>query len=154
LKETGLSYIRLNKHYVHLPYLFLGLTEALVLGVSAWLAQLLTFNLADMQNGLLLLEPDWRPIILFSLLLSCCTLSMGVYIALVREGFSSMVLRTLVSFFFLGSLSLYILGMLIGQQIIHQGLIFWGCLFQRGWLSLSVGCLSKWSIRHSLSAEW
>jgi len=132
LKETGLSYIRLNKHYVHLPYLFLGLTEALVLGVSAWLAQLLTFNLADMQNGLLLLEPDWRPIILFSLLLSCCTLSMGVYIALVREGFSSMVLRTLVSFFFLGSLSLYILGMLIGQQIIHQGLIFWGVLISTG----------------------
>ncbi len=123
-----MSYIRLNKHYVHLPYLFLGLAEAVVLGVSAWFAQLLTFNLADTHNGLLLLAPDWRPIVIFSLLLSCCTLSMGVYMALVREGFSSMVLRTLVSFFLLGSLSLFVVGMLVGKQIIHQGLIFWGVL--------------------------
>lgn len=123
-----MSYIRLSKHYVHLPYLFLGVTEALVLGVSAWLAQLLTYNLVDIQNGLLFLPPDWRPIIIFSLLLSCCTLSMGVYTALAREGFSSMVLRTLVSFFFLGSLGLFVLGLLLGKQIIHQGLIFWGVL--------------------------
>ena len=53
---------------------------------------------------------------------------MGVYLALVREGFGSMVLRTLVSFFLLGSLSLFIVGLILGEELIPQSLIFWGVL--------------------------
>src|SRR5690606_38393979 len=53
---------------------------------------------------------------------------MGVYMALVREGYASMVLRTLVSFFLLGSLALYFLNLVFGSEFIHQSLIFWGVI--------------------------
>ncbi len=116
-----MSYIRLNKHYIHLPYLFLGITEACLLGGAAWASQ---FFIADHPE----VTRNWTQIVVFSLLLSCCTLSMGVYLALVREGFGSMVLRTLVSFFLLGSLSLFIIGLILGEELIPQSLIFWGVL--------------------------
>lgn len=118
-----MSYIRLNKHYIHLPYLFLGIAEAALLGVSVWAAKLL----GGQVDKLGLLDIDIAQMLIFSGLLSCCTLSMGVYTALVREGFSSMVLRTLVSFFLLGSLSLFIVD-LIWVDIFPQGLIFWSVL--------------------------
>jgi len=116
-----LSYIRLNKHYIHLPYLFLGIAEACLLGVAAWSSQ---FFMREQPE----IVQNWAQILIFSILLSCCTLSMGVYLALVREGFSSMVLRTLVSFFLLGSLSLFIIGLIFGEELISQALIFWGVL--------------------------
>lgn len=116
-----MSYIRLNKHYIHLPYLFLGIAEACLLGCAAWASQFfIVDSLAVTQN--------WSQILIFSLLLSCCTLSMGVYLALVREGFGSMVLRTLVSFFLLGSVGLFIIGLIFGEALIPQALIFWGVL--------------------------
>jgi sugar transferase (PEP-CTERM system associated) len=122
-----LSYIRLNKHYIHLPYLFLGMAEAVLLGAAAWASQ--HFELASEPTAA---ASHWAQIIIFSSVLSCCTLSMGVYMALVREGFGSMVLRTLVSFFLLGSLSLFLLGMLFGEELIPQSLIFWGVIFATG----------------------
>lgn len=118
-----MSYIRLNKHYIHLPYLFLGIAEAILLGLSFWAANQL-IAAADPTREL---EFSVLGLVVFAVLLSCCTLSMGVYTALVREGFSSMVLRTLVSFFLLGSLGLYILSALLGG-LIPQAQIFWGVL--------------------------
>lgn len=118
-----MSYIRLNKHYVHLPYLFLGITEAALLGGALWFAHLMVVA-ADPQVDWVL--SPYIPV-MFSFVLSCCTLSMGVYPALVREGFSSMLLRTLVSFFLLGSLALYILNLLLGD-LIPQAIIFWAVL--------------------------
>lgn len=121
-----MSYIRLNKHYVHLPYLFLGIAEAALLALAAWLAQTFTQLLAMSES--LPVDNSWLPIAAFSFVLSCCTLSMGVYMALVREGYASMVLRTLVSFFLLGSLALYFLNLVFGSEFIHQSLIFWGVI--------------------------
>lgn len=125
-----MSYIRLNKHYVHLPYLFLGLVEALLLGLAAWCAKLLTLDprVAIAPS----FDNSWLTLVIFSLVLSCCTLSMGVYIAMVREGLSSMVLRTLVSFFLLGSAALFLLGLILGSDILNQGLVFWGVLIGTG----------------------
>lgn len=128
LKESGLSYIRLNKHYIHLPYLFLGIAEAILLGLAAWWSQYFDGSSLDASEEI----ADWAQILVFSGLLSCCTLSMGVYLALVREGFSSMVLRTLVSFFLLGSLSLFLIGLVFGKELVPQSLIFWGVLFATG----------------------
>ncbi|WP_039915826.1 TIGR03013 family XrtA/PEP-CTERM system glycosyltransferase [Cellvibrio mixtus] len=116
-----MSYIRLNKHYIHLPYLFLGITEAALLALAAWWSH-------HFANGVEDLPRSWTQIAIFSIVLSCCTLSMGVYLALVREGFGSMVLRTLVSFFLLGSLSLFLIGVIFGEALIPQTLIFWGVL--------------------------
>lgn len=138
-----MSYIRLNKYYVHLPYLFLGLTEAVVLGLAAFFAQWLTNPATDAQLGVDGHQFSWPAIIIFSALLSCCTLSMGVYMALVREGFSSMVLRTLVSFFLLGSLSLFIASLLLGDDVIHQRLIFWGVLISTALVIIVRWCFIK-----------
>lgn len=123
-----MSYIRLNKHYVHLPYLFLGIAEAMLLMLSAWLALGFIASTAQSDFQVTLAELYWPPLVVFSLVLSCCTLSMGVYLAMVREGFRSMVLRTVVSFFFLGSLSLYLLGLLLPQDFLPKGFIFWAVI--------------------------
>jgi len=120
-----LSYIRLNKHYVHLPYLFLGIAEAMLLMLSAWLT--ISFT-GSPEARLVITDVDWPPLIVFALVLSCCTLSMGVYLAMVREGFRSMVLRTVVSFFFLGSLSLYLLELLLPQDFFPKSFIFWAVI--------------------------
>ncbi len=120
-----MSYIRLNKHYVHLPYLYLGLIEAVLLCASAWAAQLLVA--ANIEG--IPVETNWLQVGIFAFVLSCCTLSMGVYIAMVREGFASMVLRTLVSFFLLGSASLFLIGAIFGPELMVQGVVFWGVLF-------------------------
>jgi FlaA1/EpsC-like NDP-sugar epimerase len=103
------------------------MAEAVLLGAAAWASQ--HFELASEPTAA---ANHWAQIIIFSSVLSCCTLSMGVYMALVREGFGSMVLRTLVSFFLLGSLSLFLLGMLFGEELIPQSLIFWGVIFATG----------------------
>jgi sugar transferase (PEP-CTERM system associated) len=128
VKDPKLSYIRLNKHYVHLPYLFLGMIEAILLMLAAWLALSFVESMSGEDGVFALLPFDWPPLAVFSFVLSCCTLSMGVYLAMVREGFRSMVLRTVVSFFFLGSLSLYLLDILLPRDFIVQGFIFWGVI--------------------------
>lgn len=123
-----MSYIRLNKHYIHLPYLFLGVIELGLLVVAAWIAERWTLSLEQSAAVTFEAPTSWWPSLLFAVVLSCCTLSMGVYTALVREGYSSMVLRTLVSFFLLGSVALFVLRALSGQTLLTQGVIFWGVL--------------------------
>lgn len=124
-----MSYIRLNKHYIHLPYLFLGIIELGLLIVAAWAAERWHQSIVEPVAPFLGAPATWWPSVIFAVVLSCCTLSMGAYIALVREGYSSMVLRTLVSFFLLGSSALFILNLLFAGELMPQGVIFWGVLF-------------------------
>lgn len=119
-----MSYIRLNKHYLHLPYLYLGLLEAVLLYLSAWVAAAAIGARVDQFD----LMSDWPPFLTFSLILSCCTLSMGIYNAMVREGVRSMLLRTSVSFFFLGSMALYITDLVLPDNFFPSGMVFWGVL--------------------------
>lgn len=132
-----MSYIRLNKHYIHLPYLYLGVVDALLVGGVAWFVLQLGVLRAP-ELSAIAFNP-WMPILTLSLVLSCCTLSMGVYSALIREGFSSMVLRTMVSFFLLGSVFLYSINLLFSGTFINQTFIFWGVLF-----STLVVVASRW----------
>jgi sugar transferase (PEP-CTERM system associated) len=108
--------------------LFLGIAEALLLVLAAWLALSLVTPMPVGSTSFSLVEFYWPPFAVFSFVLSCCTLSMGVYLAMVREGFRSMVLRTLVSFFFLGSLSLYLLAFVLPKGFIAQNFIFFGVI--------------------------
>lgn len=121
-----MSYIRLNKHYIHLPYVFLGAIEFLLLLGAAWAARIWYLQLNSLAP---LWTQTWAPEILFAVVLSFCTLSMGVYPALVREGYSSMVLRTLVSFFLLASLALFVLAVFTPKGFLPQGVVFWGVIF-------------------------
>ena len=74
-----MSYIRLNKHYIHLPYLYLGVLDALIVAGITWFIQSLGGNAAADINEAT--PYQWQPIITLALVLSCCTLSMGVYTA-------------------------------------------------------------------------
>lgn len=127
-KGLRVAYLRLNKHYVHQHFIVLGLLEALVFVLVAWLTQHLHLLLVNSP----LLPPDSMeditPALVFALILSFCTLSMGVYVALVREGYVSMMLRTVVSFFLLGSIALYLINLLAGGEFIDRKMVFWGVL--------------------------
>lgn len=138
-----MSYIRLNKHYIHLPYLYLGVVDAILVAGVAWLVQNYGVAHDPFAPALLLPAQSLAPIITLSLVLSCCTLSMGVYTALIREGFSSMVLRTMVSFFLLGSLSLYIINLFLEGDFVHQSFIFWSVLLSTLAVFVSRGIFVK-----------
>jgi len=66
--------------------------------------------------------PDAQRIV-FALVLSCCSLAMGVYTSVFREGLSGMVLRTIVSYFFLGTASLTILYYIIPSLYLGRGVL-------------------------------
>jgi len=99
-----LSYVRINKHFLHLPYLALGLLEFCLLAAAAYIVSSAVVDAAPSSH--------LQSALLYAVILSASSLSMGVYPALVKEGFANMVLRTLVSFFLLGSAVMMILGSL------------------------------------------
>lgn len=122
-----MAYLRLNKHYIHQHFILLGLVETLLIMLAALAIQHLQFLMLG-TNPLSLDYPQgWLPSLVFSVILSACTLSMGVYLSLVREGFTSMALRTVVSFFLLGSLALIFVNIVAGG-FIDSDLVFWGIL--------------------------
>lgn len=124
-----MAYIRLNKHYIHQHFIALGGIEVLLLVLVALAIQHFQFLLLG-TNPISLADPQgWLPSIVFAVVLSCCTLSMGVYLSLVREGFFNMALRTIVSFFLLGSAALYVVDFFAGSEFLGSHLIFWGVLF-------------------------
>lgn len=103
-----MSYIRIRKHYLHIPYLVLGALEFFVLFGTFYF---LGYVLDQLGSGLSLAVVSASSALLFAFIMSCGTLAMGVYFAMVREGFASMFFRTLVAFCFLGGLALTILYM-------------------------------------------
>src|SRR5690625_6000460 len=105
--------MRVNKHYIHLPYLFLGVIELALLLLAAWVAQQWQSSLTEQVPlwGAMAQQP-W-PHLSFAFVPSCCSLSMRVYPAMVRDGYASMVLRTLVCVLLLWSVSQCVLIMLL-----------------------------------------
>ncbi len=102
-----MAHIRLFKHYIRTPYVILAVLEAVAIIVAVYLAVLLRHSLEPFpQNYLtvdLLLPAMW-----VSFVLLFCNLAMSVYAAQLKEGFSGMVVRSLVSFCLLGSVALYL----------------------------------------------
>lgn len=116
-----MSYIRINKHFIHTPYLWLGVVETATLAAaSLWVQSYLGFT------------PFWPGAVVFALILGCCTLSMGVYGALLRESPLSMVLRVLVSFCLLGAAALFILGQLWTVDCFASNAVFWSVICAGG----------------------
>ncbi len=98
----GVSYIRFRKHYLHIPYLVLAVVEfaALYAILSLLTVVLDRFGIYSPLHG------DVAPALVFALVLSCGTLAMGGYIAMVHENFLSLLFRTLVAYCFVGGLGL------------------------------------------------
>lgn len=101
-----MSYIRFRKHYLHIPYVALGFLELLWFWCVPFLA-----TYALLLAGIDGTYPATQPgvALLFALVLSIGTLSMGIYMALIQEGWLAMFFRSLVAYFFLGGLALTIL---------------------------------------------
>jgi sugar transferase (PEP-CTERM system associated) len=125
-----LTYIRIRKHYLHLPYIILGVLEFAILFFS--------FYVLEKIQGLLNLVPDdhvqYSPVValIYAFILSCGSLAMGVYLALMREGFLAMFFRTLVAYCFLGALALTILAEIWPVFYVGGSNLFWVVMLSTG----------------------
>lgn len=129
-----MSYIRVNKHYVHLPYLYLAIAEAISLIISLGLA----YEVAEYLNPASQFSDVLAPVsyVIFVIVLTFSSLAMGVYSSLVREGLVNMLLRTLVSFFLLSSAALFLIDLITIEALFGQRLIFWAILIATVVISL------------------
>jgi len=115
-----LAHVRVLNHYLHTKFLFLGAIEFCLLMLAVEAGVFLRNFSAEYQ--IVLEYPDAQRIV-FALVLSCCSLAMGVYTSVFREGLSGMVLRTIVSYFFLGTASLTILYYIIPSLYLGRGVL-------------------------------
>lgn len=112
-----MSYIRINKHFIHTPYLWLGVVETgCLVMANLWVQSFLS------------LTPNWPGALVFALILGCCTLSMGVYGALLRESPLSLILRVLVSFCLLAAVALFVLGQIWTIDCFGSKAVFWSVI--------------------------
>jgi sugar transferase (PEP-CTERM system associated) len=138
LKEEAkkVIHIQIYHHYLQLPYVVLSILEFFALVACAYTSVIytggsfdsLTFDITGFQYGLI-----------FAVVLLLSTFAMGVYGAWVTEGFSSMVLRTVVSYCLLGALGMIVLDMFIPVLYVGQGVLFIAVL-----LALIVVFLLRW----------
>jgi len=120
------SYIRFRKHYLHIPYLVLGALEFLVLyGIFSFLGALLSI----VGVGYPFVETDALSASLFALILSCGTLAMGGYLAMVHESVSALFFRTLVAYCFVGGIGLKLLYLVVPSLDPGSTNLFWAVIF-------------------------
>lgn len=116
-----MSYLRIKKHYVQVSYLILGVVEAfLAAGASFAVVEILKH-----YQGLIINSTQYVSVIVISLLvLGCSSLAMGIYKALAREDFGSVILRSFVSYFLLASPILYVVNILMANIFASSKVIF------------------------------
>jgi sugar transferase (PEP-CTERM system associated) len=117
-----LAHLRIARHYIHTPVLLLALAEAVLLFAAPYLGVYLRYGAL----------PGWQslvvPALTFSVVLVVCMLSMGVYEAKIREGFSGMMLRTGVAVFLLGAMAMAILSYLVPPIALDRSVLLVSCL--------------------------
>lgn len=101
-------HIRIFKHYLPIPYILLAMVEYWLLIAAVYVAVQLRFPHETIRY-FDLTDPFLHQSAVFAFIMLCCTLSLGVYEAKLREGFSGVAVRSVVSFFLLGSAALTIL---------------------------------------------
>lgn len=112
-----MAHVRIFKHYIRTPYILLTLIEAILLTASIWfvIAFANTSESQQLRAGLLY-RATWSAFVLMA-----CNLAMNVYPARLKDGFTAMFLRSLVSFFLLGSVALYLTGLLLPDLAVPRG---------------------------------
>ena len=111
----------MHKWYLALGFIEFGLLIAAVyIGIGFILG--MPTNSGGEQHDL------FTRALVFAGVMSCCTVSMGVYLSYVKEGFSSMALRTLVSFCLLGGGVLTILYYVFPGFYLGRGALFWSVM--------------------------
>lgn len=103
-------------------YIVLALIEYWVLIFAVYCAVKVrlpteTFDILDVHN------PFFLKAFVFSVWMLCCTLSLGVYEAKLKEGFSGVAIRSVVAFFLLGCAGLTVLYYIIPSFQLGRGLL-------------------------------
>jgi len=114
------AYLRVSKHYIHLPSLMLGGFEGLIF-VGAMFAGAWIRFWGD-SAAFEALGPLWIRSTVFSLVMLLSMLAMGVYQAQLNHGLSGVMLRTAVSFLF-GALALAVIFYLFPALFLGRGII-------------------------------
>ena len=109
-----MAHVRILKHYIHLPYIYLGMAEAIALGLCVYLGHWL--HDGTMPHGELLPNAS-----VFALIMVLAMVSMGVYQSRLREGFAGMMLRTAVAFFLIAALALAVIFYILPDLSLARG---------------------------------
>ncbi|MGK0525678.1 MAG: sugar transferase (PEP-CTERM system associated) [Pseudomonadales bacterium] len=125
-RKFGVSYIRFRKHYLHIPYLVLAALEFVVLYA---IFSFLGFLLSVAGVGYPSVETNILSASLFALILSCGTLAMGGYLAMVHESVSALFFRTLVAYCFVGGIGLKLLYLVLPSANPGSTNLFWAVVF-------------------------
>ncbi|MCP5160702.1 MAG: TIGR03013 family PEP-CTERM/XrtA system glycosyltransferase [Hahellaceae bacterium] len=92
-----MAHIRVFKHYLHLPFVMLGLLESIAYIAAVYLAVEVRFSLADLAS-VHNFEKVLPSALVYSYTMLLCMNAMGVYQAKIKEGNTGMLLRTIVAF--------------------------------------------------------
>ena len=96
-----MPHIRVLRHYIHTPFLYLAGLEIVLLTICAYLGYVSRFQ------GLPSFS-EWLPkALFFGVMIVSAMAAMGVYESRIREGFTGMTLRTAVATFLLGTLLVF-----------------------------------------------
>jgi len=120
------AHVRVLNHYLHSKFLFLGCIEFCLLMLAVLAGVELKNSMPDSYAHL---ESPKLQLIAFAIVMSCCSLAMGVYTCVFREGLAGMVLRTVVSYFFLGTAILTVIYFLFPIYYLGQGVLVFSILF-------------------------
>ena len=115
-----MAHVRVLNHYLHTKFLLLGTIEFFLLVAAV-------YGGVDIANyffgyAIALDYPLWQTCA-FAFVMNCCSLAMGVYTSIFREGVVGMMLRTVVSYFFLGTASLTVIYYIFPSLFLGRGVL-------------------------------
>lgn len=122
-----MAHIRLFNHYIQLPYIVLALIELGLLYAAAYFGMYATLG-TELPLELLVGPDHVLRAATFAAVMSLSTWAMGVYAARIREGFTGVTVRSVVSFCLLGSAALTFLYMLVPTLSMGRGVLFWAVM--------------------------
>lgn len=112
-----MPHIRVFRHYIHTPFLFLAAIESVVLAGALYLGHFTRFGAFPDEASYIISS------VTFSVTQVACMVAMGVYGSHAREGITGMSLRTGVSMFLLGAAGMAILLYLFPALNIGRGVL-------------------------------
>ena len=92
-----MAHVRLFKHYLHIPFIILGLLESFAYMAAMFLAVYARLYIGDLEwnhNPLEILPGA----LVYAFTMLICMNAMGVYQAKLKEGLTGMLIRTMVAF--------------------------------------------------------
>lgn len=115
-------HIRIFNHYLPVQYIALAFIEYWLLLLAVYLAVDIrlpeeTVSYFDLN------DPYTLRASLFAIVMLCCTLSLGVYESKLKEGFSGVAVRSVVSFFLLGAAALTVLYYIFPEMQLGRGVL-------------------------------